>query len=96
MDRNKFISLCYEIEQERYRQDKQWGGSNHDDKHGENDWLVILMRHLGLAANDEAEEVPERFRRQLVRVAAIALAALESYDRTHEKPAGVYQAGSGF
>ena len=74
-------SVLDEVSKERAIQDAQWGGAAHDDKHTEPEWIAILARHLGLAANDEAEEEPTRFRRQMVRLAAVAVAAVEAFDR---------------
>jgi hypothetical protein len=79
--------IVAEVIGERERQDAQWGGPEHDDRHLANDWVAIIVRHLGLAADDAAATDPERFRRQLVRVAAVAVAALESFDRTRRPKA---------
>lgn len=63
-----------------------------DDKHTTNDWIAILVRHLGLACNDMAKTDEARYRRQLIRVAATAIAALEANYRspacTEKKIAG--------
>lgn len=90
-------SVLAEVSAERGRQDELWGGPAHDDAHGANDWIAILARHVGLAAFDGgphgvcradgvpvAHHEPERFRRQMVRVAAVALAAVEAHDRRQE------------
>lgn len=44
-------------------------------------WVALLTRHAGLAVDDGGGVPPERFRRQMVRCAALALAALESLER---------------
>lgn len=86
-------AILRQIEAERARQDDLWGGAAHDDTHRPSDWLVILVRHVGLAAYDgspsdvchktEATGGYDvgRYRKQLVRVAAVAVAALEAFDR---------------
>ena len=90
-------AILREIQTERMAQDSLWGGPAHDDKHAPAEWLSIIVRHLGLAAGDCAEIDPERYRRQLVRVAAVAVAAAEAHDRrAGVKAAGWYTPGSGF
>ena len=85
---------------ERQRQEQVIGYStDHDDRLSPADWIVILVRHLGMGcfdgspdgscslSSDEplASHDQERWRRQLVRVAAIAVAAVESQDRKHQQ-----------
>lgn len=71
---------------ERGRQVKQWGGVEHDDGHYTLDWISYLTEHLGraqLAAECRRTTSGKGFnyRGQLVIVAALAFAALESCDR---------------
>jgi hypothetical protein len=91
-------AVLAEIVLERMAQDAEHGGPAADDEHDCNEWLVIALRHLGLAANDEAAVDPGRFRRQMIRVSAVALAAVESFDRKAAAPkvAGTFTPGSGF
>lgn len=65
---------------ERDRQ-RQRFNLNHDKAMGTNDWVALLTRHNGLAVNDGGSEALDRFRKQMVRVAATALAAIETMDR---------------
>lgn len=86
-------SILAEVSAERDRQDGMFGGAGHDDTHSATDWVSILVRHLGLAVDDGspagvclmtdhcAGADPVRYRRQMVRVAAIAVAAVETFDR---------------
>jgi hypothetical protein len=86
-------SILAEVSAERTRQDTLFGGAAHDDTHSATDWIAIIVRHLGLATDDGspagiclindgcAGADPVRYRRQLIRVAAIAVAALETFDR---------------
>lgn len=86
-------SILAEVSAERNRQDGLFGGAAHDDAHSAADWVSIIVRHLGLAVDDGspagvcmmndhcAGADPVRYRRQLVRVAAVAVAALEVFDR---------------
>lgn len=74
-------SILDEVRQERALQDRLFGGADHDDRHMPNEWIAILTRHLGLAAGDAADIDPARFRRQMVRIAALGVAAVEAMDR---------------
>lgn len=67
------------ILQERERQDLKWGGPKHDDKHGLHDWVAFIIKHLGKAVTWPINR--SVFRRQMIRVAALAIAALEWLDR---------------
>jgi hypothetical protein len=62
---------------ERDAQDAKWGGSDHDDEHMPGDWIRFIREHTARA---DATRGPA-FREQLVRVAALAVAAIESGDR---------------
>lgn len=66
-------AIFEEIVLERERQDAEWGGPPHDDSHEATDWIAYLAKHLGRAVTLE----PEVFRRQMVIVAALAVAAVE-------------------
>ena len=73
------------IEKERHEQ-KQAGFTNdHDAEHSPADWHGLLSRHVGLMVNDGGGIDENRYRKQLVRIAAIAVAALEQF---HKKPLG--------
>lgn len=67
-----------EIAEERRRQDSKWGGPAHDDTHTLLDWWSFMqMRMVGLAyPGGKADE-----RRDLIQIAALAVAAVESLDR---------------
>jgi hypothetical protein len=84
-----------EVRQERAMQDSLWGGPAHDDLHTPAGWMAVLCRHLGLAADDAGGIDPARFRRQMVRVAALAVAAVESRDRVTGRPTAVVDCRSG-
>lgn len=89
--------LFGEIATERLVQDSIYGGPEHDDAHTAEKWVALICRHAGLGIDDGAASLdPVRYRRQLVRVAALAVAALESLDRHGERVAGQYREGSGF
>lgn len=91
--------LFGEIATERMAQDALGYDRAHDDAHTPEKWVALICRHAGLAINDGAEEVDlVRYRRQLVRVAALAVAALESLDRRtgREVVAGAHREGPGY
>lgn len=64
-----------EIKVERASQDAKWGGPDHDDEHESEDWFSFIQEHLDRAEN------PDVYRMQMIRVAALAVAAIESFDR---------------
>lgn len=97
MNESAMQSIFSEIKAERGRQEKLYS-SRHDDQHSQSDWIAVMVRHLGLAVDDgmpgsgavnihTTASNPARYRRQLVRVAATAFAALEAFERqvaTHQ------------
>lgn len=81
---------------ERNRQDQQWDGPEHDDDHTSYDWsafihhhtakLHLLRREHGRLRGEPHEWVESDgpapdYRERLVKIAALAVAAIESYDR---------------
>ena len=68
------VQLFLEIQNERLAQDAKWGGPAHDDQHSVADWFDFITDHAmpAVGRNDRV---------QLVRIAALAVAALESLDR---------------
>ena len=72
-----------DITEERIRQSEEWGGAAHDDSHGPHDWVGYIgkQNQVAFAAfvgkNNDAKE----WRSRMVKVAALAIAAIESYDR---------------
>jgi hypothetical protein len=69
-----------EIADERRRQDELWGGSYHDDEHGEYEWIDIIDHYVD-QARFATRSPAKDYRTELVKVAALAVAAIESYDR---------------
>lgn len=68
-----------EIIRERLRQDKKWGVQDHGDER----WLAILVEEVGEAARAflKGYDGDHGLKTELVLVAAVALAWLESIDR---------------
>lgn len=65
---------------ERRAQDEKWGEQNHDPAW----WMVILMEEVGEVARAIFEGDEVGYVAELVQVAAVAVAALESYDRSED------------
>ena len=63
-----------DILDERARQLKKWGVQNHTD----GDWALILLEELGEVAKDILERRPEKADKELVEVAAVAVAWIEN------------------
>lgn len=61
------------VDAERERQDAKWGGAAHDDRHTEGDWRDFLYSYVQCPNIDDRE--------RFVKIAALAVAALESIDR---------------
>lgn len=79
-----------EIMAERKRQDEQWGGPSHDDRHTVNDWLSFILKQVAGAMRfwTSSKQLRDRelFRsgvadRAFVKIGALCVAALESIDR---------------
>ena len=66
-----------EILAEREKQDQKWGEQNHDTQM----WLTILVEEIGEVAKAILEKDDIGYRKELVQVGAVALAALQSFER---------------
>lgn len=75
-------SIIVEIANERARQDALWG-NDFDDKNTANDWGQFIVNYLGKATYDgrKKEYSPEKFRKNMLIVATLAVAAVEAVDR---------------
>lgn len=76
-----------EIQAERVRQDEQWGGPEHDDTHGPADWCDYIERQLSEADGVIGLQNPAAWRERMVKIAALAVAAIESHDRVMARSA---------
>lgn len=75
-----------EVACERHRQDEKWGGAGHDDGHTIDEWWDILDRlklELDVAADAGARP---QIRHHLKEIAAVAVAAVQSFDRLNPGP----------
>ena len=72
-----------EVIGERQSQDNKWGIQNHKPER----WMVILGEEFGEACEAILEMNP-KYRDELIQVAAVAIAAVESFDRWREQAIG--------
>ncbi len=70
-----------EIRVERERQDDLWG-VEFDDQNTLNDWVTRIVICAGKAAR--MDSLPKKQRDKMLKVAALATAAVESFDRNGE------------
>lgn len=74
-----------EIKAERAYQIERWGNDKDDELNRPNDWVAYIAHHSsrwfpgGFAPY--SPEVLDEFRKQMVKVATLAVAAIESHDR---------------
>ncbi len=78
---SSFKKVVRHVKQERERQDSMWGGPKHDDEHTSNEWLAFIEDQ---AKDAGKAKLKERYRMGLVKVAALAVAAIQSFDRKQE------------
>lgn len=72
------MSILDEVYEERQRQIAKWGGEKHDDNHQMKDWMKFIHQRT-FAIRERRELSLDRAR--LIRIAALAVAAVESMDR---------------
>ena len=75
-------NIIAEINVERTRQDKEWGGQINDDLNTLRDWATYINYHAVINAYIHRAE-KFAFRKSMIRVAALAIAAIESIDRKY-------------
>jgi hypothetical protein len=94
MNNQSMLSISGEVREERERQDKKWGEQNHAPII----WIGILTEEVGEAAK-AGNEIHfhkshqgelykgwlKNYREELIQVAAVATAAVESLDRNELK-----------
>lgn len=77
------MTIYEEIASERWRQDQVHGGPVRDDAHEPNDWVALIC-HFGVrtVCRDPLNRHQiKAFQAQMVKVAALAVAAIEWCDR---------------
>lgn len=81
LSKEKDPQAVLDILAERQRQDNKWGEQNHDPSM----WVVILAEEVGEVAQEALHKNGLNYRAEMVQVAAVALAAIQSYDRQESK-----------
>ena len=76
------MEIYNEVQIERARQDAKWGGPKVDDtrKTAEN-WCNDIEAYVVWARQMHRMGSPEKYRRRMKQIAALAIAACQSYDR---------------
>jgi len=77
--------ILRELEAERIRQDAKWGGPGHDDAHDPRFFIQLIEDYAGWSRVMFGMGSADKGRRRLLQVAALAVAAIESLDRTAQK-----------
>lgn len=77
LDKEIVCDILGDVLHERESQYEKWGQQDHD----EDRWMVILMEEVGEAARAIFDENPANYREELLQVAAVAVAAIEAFDR---------------
>jgi len=70
-----------EVLEERERQDRKWGGPNHDDQHDTATFVQLIEDYAGWARVMAGMDSADKARQRLIQVAALAVAAVEAIDR---------------
>lgn len=74
----KLQDILQEVREERVWQIKHWGQA-HDQNHSLEEWLSLIDRRMGKLHSDEVL-TPIRRRFLLIKVAALAAAAIEALE----------------
>lgn len=77
-----------EVEAERVYQERRWS-TEFDDKNDLDNWVRYIVEYCGRASN--ASSPPSQQRRDMLKVAAIAVAACEAFDRNGAFPPRHYE-----
>lgn len=78
-------TILNEINKEREYQVQKWGNDADDTKNSFNDWVSYISRYATTwfpgGFPPYSDEAKVNFRRSMIKTAAIAVAAVESFDR---------------
>ncbi len=69
--------IIADVMAERDFQDSKWGGPEHDAAHHPHDWNAFIVHYLGKAMGAVEASDPAEYSTNMVKVAALSLAALE-------------------
>lgn len=87
-DLNSSERVFGDILRERAKQDEQWGGPQHDDAHSAEDWERYLAYQLRaaerIAPGNIARTQTDEWRERMIKIAALAVAAVQSLDRKEQ------------
>ena len=74
-----------ELTRYRSEQDAKHGGPEHDDTHTPGDWIRFIREYVEAASdNILCQDRPEMFEENLIHVAALAVAAVQSIRRINK------------
>ena len=76
--------VIHDLITERNRQDRKWGGPDHDDTHSVAEFVQIITDYAGWARQMASKGSDAKARRRLIQVAALAVAAVETIDRAKD------------
>lgn len=71
-------TIIEEVLQQCDRNDAQWGGHEHDDAHTDIQWIEHIDHQFYCL---EEPDGMLQFRERMIKVASLAIQAVESYDR---------------
>jgi len=77
--------ILQQVKYETERQQRKWGQQDHKPFH----WMTILMEEVGETAEASLEMQfdptwRKKYRKELIQVAAVAVSALDCFDRLSE------------
>lgn len=73
------VPVLMQVLDERIKQERKWGPQNHDPLK----WNAILGEEFGEVSKAILEKDMNNYREELIQVAAVAIAAIESLDRAN-------------
>ena len=65
------------VEAERKRQDRKWGGWDHDSQHTDREWVRILNDRLIKLGRAEKAGIADPIRRRAIELTSVGMAYLE-------------------
>ena len=92
--------ILEEVKSEQRLEDQEWSSSEHDDVYEPEKWCGFLRHQIRLAdraacslatdeiTGDEEQSLVVAYRAQLIKIAALAIAATQSLDRVMEARRG--------
>lgn len=81
---DRIRNVLDEIAAERRRQDSKWGGPDNDDTYTPGIWVQLIQDYAGWSRVMAGMDSPLKYRKRMMQVAALAVAAVESHDRLIE------------